>query len=179
MSRFSADILARALRAVSVRPEAPQAPAAAPAEAENAFALAVALCKRFEGFRSHPYLCPAGVPTIGYGSTRYLDGRAVLLTDPPVSREAAERLLLRTLEREFLPAVRRQCPGLAEGRRLAAILDWTYNLGEGNLRASTLRRRVNAGEWDSVPFELRRWVRGGGKVLPGLVARREAEAALV
>jgi lysozyme len=141
--------------------------------------VAAALCRRFEGLRLRPYLCPAGVPSIGYGSTRYLDGRAVQLTDQPITRAQAERMLLVTVRRKYLPAVLTLCPGIHDPQRLAALIDFTYNLGAGNLRASTLRRRVNAGCWKAVPAELRKWVRGGGRVLPGLVARRDAEAALV
>lgn len=141
--------------------------------------IAAALCRRFEGCRLRPYLCPAGVPTIGYGSTRYLDGRAVQLADAPISADAAERLLARTLARDYLPAVLALCPGIDTAERLGAITDLAYNIGTGNLRASTLRRKVNAGDWIAVPAELRRWARGGGRVLPGLVARREAEAALI
>lgn len=141
--------------------------------------MAAALCRRFEGFRSQPYLCPAGVPTIGYGSTHYADGRRVTLQDKPISREAAERLLMLELERTYLKAVQSLCPGADTPERVAALLDWTYNLGAGNLRASTLRRKVNAGEWDQVPAQLRRWNKGGGRVLPGLVARREAEIGLL
>ena len=80
-----------------------------------------------------------------------------------------------------LKATLRFCPVLAtesEGR-LAAIVDFTFNLGAGRLQASTLRRRVNVRDWSSSAIELRRWVYGGGKVLPGLVIRREAEVALV
>jgi lysozyme len=141
--------------------------------------VAAALCRRFEGLRLRPYLCPAGVPSIGYGSTRYLDGRSVQLTDQPISREASERLLLITVQRTYLPAVLVLCPGITDANRLAALIDFIYNLGPGNLRASTLRRRVNAGEWSKVPTELKRWTKGGGRTLPGLVARREAEAALI
>jgi lysozyme len=119
------------------------------------------------------------VPTIGYGATHYLDGRRVQMTDPPISREAADRLLLRMIERTYLPAVLRLCPGVTDAKRLAALIDFTFNLGAGQLQASTLRRKVNAGEWEAVPAELRKWVRGGGRVLRGLVIRREAEAALV
>lgn len=145
----------------------------------TAESVALALCRRFEGFRSKPYICPAGVPTIGYGSTRYLDGRVVRMTDPPIGQEAATRLLLETVRRTYLPAVLTLCPGIDDPYRLAAIIDFTYNLGAGNLRASTMRRKINAGDWVAVPAELRRWVRGGGRVLPGLVARREAEARLI
>jgi len=63
--------------------------------------------------------------------------------------------------------------------RLSAIVDFTFNLGAGRLQTSTLRRRVNQRDWVAAAQELRRWVYGGGKVLPGLVARREAEARIL
>ena len=75
----------------------------------------------------------------------------------------------------------RYCPVLVtepEGR-LAAIVDFTFNLGGGRLQTSTLRRRINQRDWSGSAKELRRWVYGGGKVLPGLVARREAEVLLL
>ena len=77
-----------------------------------------------------------------------------------------------------LNATLRYCPVLATEpeKRLAAIVDFTFNLGAGRLQTSTLRRRINQRDWHSAGQELRRWVYGGGKVLPGLVTRREAEA---
>lgn len=141
--------------------------------------VAAALARRFEGLYLRPYLCPAGVPTIGYGATRYLDGRAVRLTDPPITRQVAEVMLRDSVRAIYLPAVRRLCPGIDTPERLAALIDFCFNLGAGQLRASTLRRRVNAARWGDVPTELRKWVRGGGRVLRGLVLRREAEIALV
>ena len=141
--------------------------------------IAAALCRRFEGFRSKPYLCPAGIPTIGYGSTYYPDGRKVTLDDLPITRESAEGLLKHELYHTYLPGVLRLCPKLAEDeRRCNAIVDFVYNLGVGRLQTSTLRRKINAGDWDGAKEQLKVWVRGGGKVLPGLVMRREAEAAL-
>ena len=145
----------------------------------EALAQLLPMLERFEGLRLRPYLCPAGVPTIGLGSTRYLDGRPVRLTDPPITADHARVLAREQVLREYLPAVLQLCPGIDSPARLAALTDFTYNLGSGALRASTLRRRVNAGQWDLVPAELARWVRGGGRVLPGLVLRRAAEAALV
>ncbi len=140
---------------------------------------AAELCRRFEGLRTRPYLCPAGVPTIGYGSTRYADGRRVQMSDPAITADAAEALLALTLRRDYLPAVLRLCPVLTgHPMRLAAITDWAYNLGAGNLESSTLRRVINAGDWGAVPAQLRRWVNAGGKRLAGLVARREAEIAV-
>ena len=82
---------------------------------------------------------------------------------------------------DALRATLRYCPVLATEPkgRLAAIVDFTFNLGAGRLQASTLRRRVNQRDWSGAAQELRRWVYGGGKVLPGLVLRREAEVLLL
>jgi lysozyme len=143
---------------------------------------AIELAKRFEGFhrvpkhdpgRAHPYLCPAGYWTIGYG--HLCDPK-----HPPITEAEAERYLASDLM-TALEATLRYCPALAsepEGR-LAAIVDFTFNLGGGRLQTSTLRRRVNQRDWGSAATELRRWVYGGGKVLPGLVVRRQAEAAML
>lgn len=149
----------------------------------KAFAVdaAVALCRRFEGFYSLPYLCPAGVATIGYGATHYPSGRRVTLKDRAISREAGERMLLLMVEREYLPKVLMLCPRLIgeSPERLAAIIDFTFNLGAGNLRSSTLRRKIDAGDWLAVPKELRKWNKAGGRILRGLTIRREAEANLI
>lgn len=145
---------------------------------EQALNLVMALCIRFEGVYLRPYLCPAGVPTIGCGSTRYLDGRAVRLDDPPITYAHAMILLQRRVLNEFMPGVMMLCRVRSE-RELAAITDYAYNLGLNALKHSTLRRRINAGRWDLVPGELRKWVYAAGKKLRGLTARREAEIALL
>jgi lysozyme len=129
--------------------------------------------------RLSPYLCSAGVATIGYGATYYEDGTSVTLKDPPITRERAEALLLWMVRRVYLPAVVKLCPAADKPERIAALIDFTFNLGVGRLKGSTLRRKVNAGDWEAVPAELRKWTRGGGKVLRGLVIRREAEIALI
>jgi len=141
--------------------------------------VAAILIRRFEGFRSKPYICPAGVASIGFGATRYENGSPVQLTDLPITRKRAEQLMLWSVQKVYLPAVMKMCPGVPDAYKLAALIDFTFNLGAGRLRASTLRRRVNAQDWPAVASELRKWTRGGGKVLKGLVARREAEVALV
>lgn len=138
------------------------------------------LCLVFEGMYLKPYLCPANVPTIGVGSTFYEDGRRVSLKDPPITRERAMALLDHELL-QCLPKVQRLCPGLAEWSEQAtgAILDFAFNCGTGALASSTLRRRINADDVPGARAELMKWVRGGGRVLPGLVKRRAAEAALL
>lgn len=144
---------------------------------------AIELAKRFEGFhrvpvsdplrRAHPYICPAGYLTIGYG-------HLCAPTHPPITENEAEVYLAHDLQ-SAVTATLRYCPVLAtepEGR-LAAIVDFTFNLGAGRLQTSTLRRRINQRDWVAAKQELRRWIYGGGKVLPGLVARRKAECALL
>ena len=144
-----------------------------------ATAIAAALCRRFEGLFLSPYLCPAGVPTIGYGATYYQDGTRVTLSDKAITRSQAEALLLWMVRTRYLPEVLRLCPGIDDPCRLAAIIDFTFNLGSGNLRSSTLRKRINAGDWDAVPTELLKWVKAGGRKLRGLVIRRQAEIVLI
>lgn len=181
MSRFDASLVERALAAVRGRP-APaveRVPSSDPVD--EALLLAGALCRQFEGFHSKPYLCPAGVWTIGYGATYYPDGRRVGPRDLPIDREQAERLMFFHLRKEFLPQVLTLCPVLMTStpRRLAAILDFTFNLGARHLKNSTLRRRINSERWQEVPDELMKWNKAGGVILRGLTRRRQAEADLI
>ena len=146
----------------------------------TALKIAVGLCKRFEGLRLEPYLCPAGIPTIGYGATYYLDGRKIALTDAPVTAAQAELMLIQSLSSQYMPAVLKASPllvGFPEA--LGAITDFTYNLGAARYRASTLRKRIDAGDWQGAKDEIVKWNKGGGKILPGLVLRRAAEAKLL
>lgn len=146
----------------------------------DAFLLAAALCRRFEGLYLKPYLCPANVPTIGFGSTMYDNGIKVTLADTPITKERAEQLLMHELK-DIYPKVLKLCPTLPElgPGPTAAILDFTYNLGTGRLQSSTLRKKINSLELEAAQEELLKWVRGGGKVLPGLVKRRQAESVLL
>lgn len=146
--------------------------------------LAIQLAKQFEGFRANPYRCPAGVATIGYGATYYSDGRKVTLLDAAIDERQASDMLKRQLANTYAPGVNRLCPGLLpqallqdDWRKFNAIVDFAFNLGLGRLQTSTLRRKLNAQDWAGTATELMRWVRGGGRILPGLVKRRGAEAA--
>jgi lysozyme len=140
---------------------------------------AVDMIKHFEGLRLTPYMCSANVPTIGYGSTFYEDGRRVTLQDPPITIERAESLLQFTLNRDFVPSALRLCPTLvAHKNKLGAIVSFVYNLGAGRLQSSTLRRKINAELWEEAADQLLLWNKGGGKVLRGLDLRRKAERAL-
>ena len=137
------------------------------------------LLERFEGLYLRPYICPAGVWTVGLGSTRYLDGAPVRATDPPITREHAYLLCVHQLRTEYLPAVIGLCPGADSFDKIAALTDFVYNAGIGALRSSTLRKRVNAGDWPGAQKEIQRWTKGGGKTLRGLVIRRAVEAAMM
>jgi len=142
--------------------------------------IAAALCKQFEGFKGKPYLCPAGIPTIGYGSTYYADGRKVTLNDQPMSEPDASVLLLQELQHTYLPGVLRNCPVLlTDEKKCNAIVDFAYNLGTGRLQTSTLKRKINAQDWDGAKEQLLLWTKGGGRVLPGLLKRRNAECRLL
>ena len=157
------------------------------------FSIAEELCKRFEGLARvgqdglvYPYICPAGFPTQGYGTVYRPDGCKVSMDDPPITRETAEQWLKLELLHTYAPGVVRQCPILLtlamtqnDWPKFNAILDFCYNLGVGRLQTSTLRRKINAQDWDAAKEQLMLWVRGGGKVLPGLVKRRQAECALM
>ena len=130
------------------------------------------LVRRYEGLRLRAYLCPAGIPTIGYGHTKGVSLGQVITV------EEAESLLQQDMSLA-LASTLQLCPALAKDQlKLAAVADFTFNLGAGRLRASTLRRRINDGDYEDVPHQLRRWVRAGPKILPGLVARRESEIEL-
>lgn len=130
------------------------------------------LIRHFEGCRLMPYLCPAGVWTCGWGSTGpdVFPGRAW-------TREYADKRLAIDAAK-FATATVKLCPDL-KGQAMCAIADFAYNLGANALRHSTLRRKLNAGLWSEARTELLKWVNGGGKRLPGLVLRRQAEAALL
>ncbi len=138
---------------------------------------AVRLIKHFEGFSAEPYLCPAGVLTIGHGATYGVDRRRVGPDHPPLDAAGAEALLRRDLAR-FALAVDRMVVVPIGANQHGALTSFAFNLGSGALRASTLLRRVNAGAWDDVPDQFHRWVFAGGRRLAGLVRRREAEAEL-
>lgn len=133
------------------------------------------IAKRFEGCRLMPYICPAGVWTCGWGSTG-----ADVFPGKPWSQEYADQRLQHDALKFALGALA-ACPVLATepDNRLSAVTDFAYNLGLGRLRGSTLRKRVNARLWDLACAEVRKWIRGGGRVLPGLVLRAEARVALL
>lgn len=136
------------------------------------------LIKEFEGFRSKPYLCSAGVPTIGYGATYYPGGKKVTLNDQPITEEYAVQLLSTMLD-TFEKAVDSFCRDDINQDQFDALVSFAYNLGNGSLKSSTLLKKVNANPNDpTIRDEFMKWVNAGGKKLPGLIRRRQAEADL-
>lgn len=143
---------------------------------QQAIDLAAELCRRFEGFSATPYICPAGYPTQGYGTVYKPDGTKVTMQDPPITKETAEQWLISELRCNYMLGVLKASPQLiAYPKALGALTDFAYNLGVPRYRSSTLRRKINEEDWEAASEELMRWVRGGGKVLRGLVLRRKAE----
>lgn len=136
------------------------------------------LIKSFEGFRSKPYSCSAGVATIGWGSTRYADGTKVKLTDPAITQAQADVLFLTTLKQYEL-AVDAFCRDDISQNQFDALCSFCYNCGPQNLKSSTLLKKVNKNPNDpTIKAEFLKWNKAGGKVLKGLVRRRESEADL-
>lgn len=129
------------------------------------------LIKRFEGFSSTVYICPAGYPTIGYGhlvreAERYEQG---------ITETVAEDLLRQDVHAAESAVLRLIGVPLTDGQ-FDALVSFTFNLGAGALQRSTLRRKVNRQVHSEVPEQFMRWVWAGGNKLPGLTIRRAAES---
>lgn len=129
------------------------------------------LIKEFEGRKLNSYLCPGNVWTIGYGHTK------TARPNQTITAERAEELLLQDIA-EFEQAVLRNVTVPLNENQFAALVSFTFNLGERALKRSSLLRRLNAGDYASVPKELNRWVNANGKRLNGLIRRRKAEGEL-
>ena len=138
----------------------------------------ISLIKKYEGCKLTAYKCPAGVWTIGYGNTFYEDGSTVKPGDK-ITQERADQLLRNILEKKFLEPIRKLIVSDINDNMFSAIVSFTYNVGIGNLKSSTLLKKVNANPNDqSISLEFKKWVKSAGKVLPGLVRRRESESDL-
>ena len=125
----------------------------------------------FEGCELQAYQDAVGVWTIGYGHTKNVkEGMTV-------SKEQADNMLLNELD-EYCEYVEKAVEVNLEQNQFDALVSWTYNLGPSNLNSSTMLKVLNSKDYDEVPHEMKRWNKAGGKVLQGLVRRREAEALL-
>ena len=126
----------------------------------------------FEGIRLQAYKCPAGVWTIGVGSTVPAVHAGEVITKQQALARFDKDLT------KFENAVDRLVKVPLTQNQFDALVSFTFNVGEGALAKSTLLKKLNAGDYNAVPSELMKWTKGGGKELPGLVRRRRAEAAM-
>ena len=131
----------------------------------------LSLIKKFEGCKLEAYKCSAGVWTIGYGHTTGVKEGDVC------TQEEAEKLLRGDIFK-FEEYVQDSVKVDLDQSQFDALVAWTFNLGPGNLRSSTMLKKLNNGEYEYVPFEMRRWNKAGGKTLDGLIRRRQAESLL-
>jgi lysozyme len=136
------------------------------------------LIKKFEGLKLKPYLCSAGVPTIGYGNTLYENGKKVSLKDTIITEQRATELLSNSLQ-NLEQHVDSFCRDDINQNQFDALVSFAFNLGPYNLKSSTLLKKVNKNPNDpTIRDEFMRWTKAGGKVLKGLVERRKCEADL-
>ena len=139
--------------------------------------LGLNLIKKYEGLRLSAYLCPASVVTIGYGTTKYPNGKKVLLGEKLSGEKEATQLLLSTLE-PYEAAVNKHLPNLNQCQ-FDALVSFAYNLGTGALIKSTLLKKAKVNPNDpSIVDEFLKWNKAAGKVLNGLTNRRREEANL-
>lgn len=135
------------------------------------------LVKSFEGLRLTAYKCSAGKDTIGYGNTFYEDGSKVKPGDKITVYRAVK--LLEFILDKFEDSVEKLVTPELNENQMAALVSFAYNCGVGNLKSSTLLKKVNADPNDpTIADEFKKWTKAGGKVLTGLVKRRNAEATL-
>jgi lysozyme len=137
----------------------------------------IAIIRKYEGLKLRAYICPSGLPTIGYGATFYMNGSRVQIGDV-ITIDHADKLLHFQVKL-FADEVRRTVKSNINENQLGALVSFCFNVGGAAFGKSTLAKKVNANPSDStIRNEFMRWTRGGGKVLPGLVKRREEEANL-
>jgi lysozyme len=137
----------------------------------------IAIIRKYEGLKLRAYICPSGLPTIGYGATFYMNGSRVQIGDV-ITIDHADKLLHFQVKL-FADEVRRTVKSNINDNQLGALVSFCFNVGGAAFGRSTLAKKVNANPSDpTIRNEFMRWTRGGGKVLPGLVKRREEEANL-
>lgn len=128
--------------------------------------------KELEGFRDTPYKCSAGVWTIGYGHSSAIDNRA--LTNKPITEEEATTILQSDISR-FESIVKASVTVPLTEAQLAALTIFCFNVGASAFKKSTLLKKLNSGDYNSVPSELLRWDKVNGKPSVGLSHRRHRE----
>ena len=136
------------------------------------------LIKKFEGLSLKPYLCSAGIPTIGFGNTFYENMKKVTLQDETITEERADSLFNFLVTTNFVNVVNRLVIVDINQNQFDALVSFVYNLGSGNFEKSTLLKKVNQEDFIGASLEFEKWNRSSGKVLNGLTKRRLSEKEL-
>ena len=139
--------------------------------------LGLELIKEFEGFSANAYLCPAKIPTIGWGNTFYEDGRKVKLGEQ-ISKSDALELLEIVANKDFADKIFPSIKVKVTQSQFDAMVSLAYNIGTGSFLKSTLLKKVNAGDFIGASEEFLKWNKSGGKELLGLTRRRKREQDL-
>ena len=136
------------------------------------------LITKHEGLKLKPYLCPAKIPTIGYGNTYYSDGKRVTLLDKDITKQQAFDMF-KEIANRFAKRVDTLVTSNINQNQFNSLVSFAYNVGTGNFSSSTLLKKVNRNPDDlTIKDEFLRWNKAGGKVLNGLTNRRNEEADL-
>lgn len=138
----------------------------------------LSLIKSFEGLMLNPYLCSAGKPTIGWGSTYYPDGKKVTLQDKEITEQKAFEILEYIANKDFGSNINKVVKVPLNQNQFDALVSFAYNIGNGNFNSSTLLRWLNQGNYKEASMQLLRWDKSKGIVLNGLTKRRKSEKAL-
>jgi lysozyme len=130
----------------------------------------------FEGLSLKPYLCPANIPTIGYGNTFYIDGSKVTMNDKPISKYIAFEMF-KVIADDFAKKVSKLITYPLNQNQFNACVSFAYNVGMSNFKNSTLLNKVNFNASDlTIKNEFLKWNKANGKVLNGLTKRRQYES---
>ena len=135
------------------------------------------IIKSFEGYSSSVYLCPANRWTIGYGSTWDMNCKSITKDQPPITEEEGENLLRRELTHCY-HAIGKLVTAEIDENMFSALCSFIFNVGSGNFQSSTMRMKLNRGEYLGASDEFPKWRKAGGRILKGLVRRRGVEREL-
>lgn len=136
------------------------------------------LIKQFEGLSLKPYLDAVNIPTIGFGSTYYEDGTKVTLKDKPITEERATQLLEFVANKTFSENINKVVKVPLSQNQFDALVSFAYNVGNKNFNWSTLLKKLNLSDYEGASLEFGRWNQANGKILNGLVLRRQKEKEL-
>ena len=138
----------------------------------------IELIKQFEGLSLKPYLDAVNIPTIGFGNTFYEDGTKVTLKDKPITEQRATELLEFIANKTFSENINKVVKVPLNQNQFDALVSFAYNIGNKNFNWSTLLKKLNLSDYEGTSLEFGRWNQAGGKILNGLVLRRQKEKEL-